>query len=136
MFSPMSIAASSTSVFTRALVVGLAIPISIVGTFLVLKLLGRSLNVVSLAGMVEDSAMTPSARPLDELASGGSSFFEYAISMARSHSEYFASITPMSALRHDEFQAEAADSVRRQAEIEAGDSISFEEYLANYYASE
>lgn len=34
-----------------ALVVGLAIPVSIVGTFLCLNLLGRSLNVVSLAGM-------------------------------------------------------------------------------------
>ena len=34
-----------------ALVVGLAIPISVVGTFLVLNLLGRSLNVISLAGM-------------------------------------------------------------------------------------
>ncbi|HEV7279587.1 MAG TPA: efflux RND transporter permease subunit [Pirellulaceae bacterium] len=34
-----------------ALVVGLAIPISIVGTFLVLQALGRSLNVVSLAGL-------------------------------------------------------------------------------------
>lgn len=34
-----------------ALVVGLAIPTSIVGTFLILGLLGRSLNVVSLAGM-------------------------------------------------------------------------------------
>lgn len=34
-----------------ALVVGLAIPISIVGSFLVLGLLGRSLNVISLAGL-------------------------------------------------------------------------------------
>ncbi|KAA5542170.1 efflux RND transporter permease subunit [Roseiconus nitratireducens] len=34
-----------------ALVVGLAIPISIIGTFLMLNLWGRSLNVVSLAGM-------------------------------------------------------------------------------------
>ena len=34
-----------------ALVVGAAIPISIVGTFLVLALLGRSLNVISLAGL-------------------------------------------------------------------------------------
>ena len=34
-----------------ALVVGLAIPISIVGTFLILGLLGRSLNVISLAGL-------------------------------------------------------------------------------------
>jgi len=34
-----------------ALVVGLAIPISIIGTFLVLSSLGRSLNVISLAGL-------------------------------------------------------------------------------------
>ncbi|RMF41926.1 MAG: efflux RND transporter permease subunit [Planctomycetota bacterium] len=34
-----------------ALVVGLAIPISVIGTFLMLGLLGRSLNVVSLAGL-------------------------------------------------------------------------------------
>ena len=33
------------------LVIGLAIPTSIIGTFLVLSLLGRSLNVISLAGM-------------------------------------------------------------------------------------
>ncbi|MCA9103680.1 MAG: efflux RND transporter permease subunit, partial [Planctomycetales bacterium] len=34
-----------------ALVVGLAIPTSIIGTFLVLNILGRSLNVISLAGL-------------------------------------------------------------------------------------
>ncbi|QDU93012.1 efflux RND transporter permease subunit [Lignipirellula cremea] len=34
-----------------ALVVGLAIPISIIGTFLMLALMGRSLNVISLAGL-------------------------------------------------------------------------------------
>ncbi len=34
-----------------ALVVGLAIPCSIVGTFLILNFLGRSLNVISLAGL-------------------------------------------------------------------------------------
>lgn len=34
-----------------ALVVGMAIPVSIIGTFLILGLLGRSMNVVSLAGM-------------------------------------------------------------------------------------
>ncbi len=33
------------------LIIGLAIPTSIIGTFLILSLLGRSLNVISLAGM-------------------------------------------------------------------------------------
>ena len=34
-----------------ALVVGLAIPVSIIGTFVILNVLGRSLNVISLAGL-------------------------------------------------------------------------------------
>jgi hydrophobic/amphiphilic exporter-1 (mainly G- bacteria), HAE1 family len=34
-----------------ALVVGLAIPVSIIGTFLMMSLMGRSLNVISLAGL-------------------------------------------------------------------------------------
>ncbi len=33
------------------LIIGLAIPTSIIGTFLILSLLGRSLNVISLAGL-------------------------------------------------------------------------------------
>ena len=92
--------------------------------------------VQMMSGLVDDPAATPSARLLDELQNSGSSFFEYAISMARGYSDYFAAITPMSAQRHEEFIQEAADSVRRQHEIEASDSISFEEYLANYYAAQ
>ncbi len=34
-----------------ALVVGLAIPVSVIGTFLMMSLMGRSLNVISLAGL-------------------------------------------------------------------------------------
>jgi HAE1 family hydrophobic/amphiphilic exporter-1 len=37
--------------FASTLIVSLAIPISVVGTFLVMTLLGRNINVVSLAGM-------------------------------------------------------------------------------------
>ncbi|PQO44710.1 efflux RND transporter permease subunit [Blastopirellula marina] len=48
----MAILIGSGFWFARgALVVALAIPISIVGTFLILGALGRSLNVISLAGM-------------------------------------------------------------------------------------
>jgi glutamate--cysteine ligase len=87
-------------------------------------------------GLVDDASATPSARLLEELRGSGSSFFDYAISMARGHSDYFSSIAPMSAERHEEFSREAADSTTRQDEIEASDDISFEEYLANYYAAE
>lgn len=37
--------------FTSTLVIGLAIPVSVVGTFLAMTLLGRNINVVSLAGL-------------------------------------------------------------------------------------
>ncbi len=92
--------------------------------------------VEHMAELVRDPAQTPSARLLDELLSSGGSFFDYAISMARGHAEYFSATEPMSAGRHAEFQSEAEDSVRRQAEIEAADSIRFADYLSNYYASE
>jgi HAE1 family hydrophobic/amphiphilic exporter-1 len=45
------IIAAGFSFARGALVVGLAIPISVIGTFLMLNLWGRSLNVVSMAGM-------------------------------------------------------------------------------------
>ena len=92
--------------------------------------------VTGLAELVDDPAQTPSARLLREVQEEHNSFFEYAISMARSHRDYFASITPMSEQRHEEFQQEAQSSLERQREIEATDSITFEEYLANYYAGE
>ena len=92
--------------------------------------------VHGLAALIDDPDETPSARLLSELQDGGNSFFEYAISMARSHRDYFASITDMSEQRHDEFLQEAEQSWSRQREIEAADAISFEEYLAHYYAAE
>ena len=91
---------------------------------------------ISLAALIDDADKTPSARLLNELHHRGDSFFEYAISMARSHRDYFASITPLSEQRHKEFLQEAKLSLERQHEIEAADSISFEEYLAHYYANE
>lgn len=89
-----------------------------------------------MSDMVDDPATTPSARLLDELHAGNDSFFDYAVSMARNHKDYFASIAPMSPERHAQFSTEAAESLQRQARIEASDAISFEQYLANYYASE
>ena len=92
--------------------------------------------VSALAALIDDAEQTPSARVLRELHERGDSFFEYAISMARSHRDYFASITPMSEQRHEEFLQEAEQSLARQRDIEESDSISFEEYLAHYYANE
>ena len=47
----------------------------------------------------------------------------------------FAALAPLEDDRLDLFVGEARDSLARQARIEADDSISFEEYLADYYRS-
>ena len=89
-----------------------------------------------MVSLVDSPDKTPSARLLDELHSSGKGFFDYAISVARNHRDYFSSITAMSTQRHDQFKQEAVDSIERQGNIEASDSISFDEYLATYYAAE
>jgi len=86
--------------------------------------------------VVEEPDATPSARILTELRDSNCSFFEFAMSVARSHRDYFGSITPLSTERTVEFEREAANSLQRQVDIEASDNISLDEYLAAYFGSE
>jgi len=86
--------------------------------------------------LIDEPAATPSARLLEELKGANSSFFDFAISVARGHRDYFASIAPMSDERRNEFEREAVRSVEQQHETEAGDEISFDEYLENYFSSD
>lgn len=86
--------------------------------------------------LVGDSGLTPSARLLAELRETDSSFFEFAMACAVGHKEYFADLVPLAADRQAEFAREAADSLRRQQDIEAADTISLEEYLEQWFARE
>jgi glutamate--cysteine ligase len=72
---------------------------------------------------------------LRALQDANCSFFEYALDVARRHRDYFASIAPMPPERAQQIEREATESVQRQHDIEAEDDISFEEYLARYFAS-
>ena len=93
-------------------------------------------DAVSLAAsQVAEPESTPSARLLQELYDSDCSFFEFALDVARRHKNYFSSIAPMPPERARQIETEALESVRRQREIEAADDISFEEYLARYFAS-
>ena len=85
-------------------------------------------------GLLGDPDATPSARLLQELREGGSDFFAFAMGAARGHKDYFNALAPLEAERLADFESEARDSHRRQAAIEASDVLSFEQYLANYYA--
>ena len=85
--------------------------------------------------LVHDPEATPSARVLSSLREERTGFFRYALQCARQHKEYFAALAPLGPERQAMFDKEAADSLNRQEQIEAANQISFEEYLANYFAS-
>ncbi len=86
--------------------------------------------------MVNDAETTPSARLLAELRKEDCSFFEYALSLASNHRDYFADITPLSDDRIAEFERETAQSVERQRAIEESDEITLDEYLESYFSSD
>jgi glutamate--cysteine ligase len=86
------------------------------------------------AAKVEDVRLTPSARMLAELESTGESFFDLALRMSKAHKEYFLALYPPNVERQAEFRAAAEESLRAQASVEASDRMSFEQYLAEYFA--
>ena len=81
---------------------------------------------------IADSEATPSARLLAELRTGQVSFAEFALQSAKGHRDYFRSLVPVQSQRLAEFETEVAESVERQKQIEASDSLGFDDYLANY----
>jgi glutamate--cysteine ligase len=82
---------------------------------------------------LRDPQLTPSARMLAEMAERGESFFEFAQRMSKQHERYFQQLGDDHA-DQGLLQQEVADSWRRQREIEAADRLSFDEFLAQYFA--
>ncbi len=85
--------------------------------------------------VIDNPDATLSAKIINELRDTGSSYFEFALDMARCHRDYFASIAPLEGRREQVLADEAADSVQRQREIEAADTISLDEYLQRYFSA-
>jgi glutamate--cysteine ligase len=84
---------------------------------------------------VKDVELTPSARTLEELRTTGESFNQMALRMSKVHKAYFLDLYPPNEQRLEEFAAEAEESVRRQREIEQADTVTFEQYLAEYFST-
>jgi glutamate--cysteine ligase len=82
---------------------------------------------------IHDSELTPSARSLQELRTTGESFAQFALRMSRVHKAYFLDLYPPNEQRLAEFAAEAAQSLQKQAEIEAADRVTFDQFLASYF---
>jgi len=91
--------------------------------------------VGNLQKVVSNPDETQSARIIAELEQTNSSFFEFALGMAKCHRDYFASIAPLRASQAENLTDEAAESVVRQQEIEAADEISLDEYLQKYFTA-
>lgn len=82
----------------------------------------------------EDASLTPSARLIADLRETGQSMFEYGMQLSRTYAEYFAGLAPDMSSHRSLLHEESRESAERQALIEAGDKLSFEEYLKRYFA--
>jgi glutamate--cysteine ligase len=84
---------------------------------------------------LQDADKTPSAQMLAQMRERGEGFFHFAQRMSKQHQRYF---TEQRHSLEDQnlLEQEAADSWRRQREIEDSDQVSFDEFLADYFAQQ
>jgi glutamate--cysteine ligase len=87
------------------------------------------------AAKVHDVSLTPSARSLLEMRTNEESFFDFALRMSKLHKSYFLGLYSPNESRQDELAAEAEASLVEQARIEMSDTLSFDDYLARYFAA-
>jgi len=83
---------------------------------------------------VTDVEATPSARILAELRQNEEAFFHFALRMSVQHRDYFRDLYPPNEPRLETFRQEAARSVEAQEAIEAADTLSFDEFVARWFA--
>jgi glutamate--cysteine ligase len=82
---------------------------------------------------VRDPERTPSARILAAMCEHEEGFFQFTQRMSQQHQRYFLDL-PLDAAQARNFDATATGSLAEQQAIEAADSISFDEFLENYFA--
>jgi len=85
--------------------------------------------------VLADPDLTPSARILAEMRASGENFFRYARRWSERHRDALQS-EPLAEERVRFFTEAAERSLREQAEIEAADDISFEEFLQRYFLTD
>ena len=83
---------------------------------------------------IEDAERTPSARVLREMRENKMCFFEYAKHLSKQH-EKLLSDSDLSEKEVTMFQDSVRQSVEKQGQIEGYDTVSFDEFLQNYFSS-
>ena len=89
-------------------------------------------SVKSQIASVFDPELTPSARMLAEMRENGEGFFHHAQRMSKHHWQYYKAHV-LSESKIQFFEDAAKESIEKQRQIEAEDSISFDEFLQNYF---
>jgi glutamate--cysteine ligase len=89
-------------------------------------------SVKSQIASVFDPDLTPSARMLAEMREHKEGFFHYAHRMSEHHYQYYKN-HPLSDEKIRFFENMASASIAQQIQIESNDSITFDEYLKNYF---
>jgi len=82
-----------------------------------------------------DPESTPSGRMLREMRENGEGFYPLAKRLSVEHARHFSAY-PLRAERRAMLDAEAAQSIARQAAIEAEPQEDFDEFLARYFAQQ
>ena len=77
---------------------------------------------------------TPSARILRDLRDSGQSLGDYGLALSRRYRDHFLALPPEANQHYQTLEIEAQASLDRQCWIEEHDTLTFEEYLAAYYA--
>jgi glutamate--cysteine ligase len=84
---------------------------------------------------LQDADLTPSARMLAEMRNNGESFFQFAQRMSKQHQHTFMQ-QEHSGADQCLLEQEASDSWQRQRELEATDSVSFDQFLEDYLSQQ
>ncbi|HET6724954.1 MAG TPA: glutamate--cysteine ligase [Gammaproteobacteria bacterium] len=82
---------------------------------------------------IDDPERTPSARILADMRASEEGFFSFALRMSRQHRDFFLR-RELTAEQWARFRRDAEESLAKQAEIEATDTLPFDEFLQQYFA--
>ncbi|WP_455221456.1 glutamate--cysteine ligase [Kaarinaea lacus] len=83
--------------------------------------------------MVEDPDLTPSARILKQMQDNAEPFFPFSMRHAQQHAQYFQTL-PLGEERLQFFKQAAQESIAKQQQMEAADTLDFEEFLERYFS--
>lgn len=84
--------------------------------------------------LLKDPEATPSGRMLAMLRDSGDSLIDFGLQLAAGHRQHFLSRPDADNRHYQLLEIEALASLDRQCWIEEHDTLSFDEYLAAYYA--